>query len=166
VSIFGKSKSPDVPVRVTRTDLTDESTSSQFTVIGRGTVIQGEISSDDQVQVDGNIEGNLTVKNTVIVGKTGRITADITATSILVHGKVIGDVVSTERVTIERSGSVEGNVRTPKLVISEGAHFRGNIDMSQNQAPVATPKPLLATGGERRFGLRQEAEEKEKPAES
>lgn len=143
--------------------MVEEQAASPLTIIGRGTVIQGEISSDDKMQVDGNIEGNITVKNTVIVGKTGRIKADLTATSISVHGRIDGDVVTTERVTIERSGSVEGNIRSPKLVISEGAHFKGNIDMSQTEtppsgpqtAPKSTPAPSIAQAvGEKRFQLR------------
>ena len=155
MSIFGKTKGPNSAVRITKPETGEEPSTSAFTVIGRGTVIQGDISADNHVQVDGNIEGNLTVKNTVVVGKTGKISADITATSILVHGKVIGDVVTTDRVTIERSGSVEGNIRSPKLIISEGAHFRGNIDMSQSTAPPA-PKPA-ATVSEKRFKLRDDA---------
>jgi cytoskeletal protein CcmA (bactofilin family) len=132
VSIFGKSKKS-----------TDASLSGRdhaalppapATVISDGTKVIGDIIADDQIQINGELEGSLKIKNHVIVGKTGKVSANMEVGSLQVFGKVIGDVVSIDRVTIERSGSIEGNIIAPKLAISEGAIFRGNIDMSQRKA--------------------------------
>lgn len=130
MSIFGKQK-PAGKSPSPRQEIISQPAASPVTIVSRGTVIHGEISSGDMLQVDGHVEGNIAVKNKVVIGGSGRITADITASAIQVYGKIIGDVVATDRVTIENTGSVEGNIRSPKLMISEGAHFRGNIDMSQ-----------------------------------
>ena len=99
----------------------------QFSVMRRparerrcGNAALRRISSNDHLVVDGQIEGSVTVKNTVTIGKSGRVRADITATTLNVHGKIIGDVVATDRVAIEPSGSIEGNINSPKLMINEG----------------------------------------------
>jgi cytoskeletal protein CcmA (bactofilin family) len=131
VAIFGKPKKTMIETGKQPMAEAQQATSAQRTVISQGTVIKGDIMSSDPLHSEGQIEGSLVVKNSVIVGKNGTIKADVTANSLQIHGKIIGDVVATEKVSIERSGSVEGNIRSPKLMISEGAHFKGNIDMSQ-----------------------------------
>ena len=154
MSIFGKPKKSPPQGDAVRQRESVAPTSSRRTVISQGTVIKGDINSNDALQVDGQVEGNMTVKNTITVGKDGRITADVTATSLEIHGKIIGDVEATDRVSIERSGSVEGNIRSPKLMISEGAHFKGNIDMSQKSSGAPPVSPSQAGGEKKKFELR------------
>lgn len=130
VNIFGKSKerNPNTPTSQKEVAALPP---APATAISDGTKIVGEVTSSDQVQIDGELEGNLFVKNHVIVGKTGKVSANLEVKSLQVFGQVVGDVVSQERVSIERSGTIEGNITAPNLAISEGALFRGNIDMSQ-----------------------------------
>ena len=130
MNIFGKSKE-----RTPNTSSSKQEVAAlppaPATAISDGTKIVGEVHSSDQVQIDGELEGSLIVKNHVIVGKTGKVNANLEVKSLQVFGKVVGDVLSQERVSIERSGTIEGNITAPNLAISEGALFRGNIDMSQ-----------------------------------
>ena len=154
MSIFGKPKKSPPPGDMTSPRESSAPVSSRRTVISQGTVIKGEINSNDALLVDGQVEGHMTVKNMITVGKDGRITADVTATALEIHGKIIGDVVATDRVSIERSGSVEGNIRSPKLMISEGAHFKGNIDMSQKSSTAPPASPTPAGGEKKKFELR------------
>ena len=149
MSIFGKPKEPSGAGRMAPLPA-ETQPSKQRAFLSSGTVFRGEISSNDHLVVDGQIEGSVTVKNTVTIGKSGRVRADITATTLNVHGKIIGDVVATDRVAIEPSGSIEGNINSPKLMINEGAHFCGNIDMTQ-KAP-GTDKPAVGEK-EKRFDL-------------
>jgi len=158
VSIFGKPKSSQAQREAFQGEVSSSSSSkSRTTVISQGTVIKGEISSNDSIMIDGQVEGNVTVKNTVTIGKSGRISANVTATTLQIYGKIIGDVIASEKVCIEHSGSVEGNIHSPKLMISEGAHFKGNIDMSQMGSGSGGAAMLKApqTGGEKKkFALR------------
>ena len=156
MSIFGKQKASRQPPNTPpRQDVSSQSGSSPVTVISRGSVVHGEISSSDLLQIDGHVEGNIAVKNKVVIGGTGRITADITASSLEIYGKIIGDVVATDRVCIENTGSVEGNIRSPKLMIAEGAHFRGNIDMSQ-KTEVNNRNQGGGDGKEKKFSLQKD----------
>ncbi len=149
VSIFGKPKEHSGSGRLQPLEA-ETQPSKQRTVLSNGTVIRGKISSNDHLVIDGQIEGSITVKNTVTVGKNGQVQADVTATTLNVHGKIIGDVVATDRVAIEPTGSIEGNIHSPKLMINEGAHFRGNIDMTQKSAAVERP---ATEEKEKRFDL-------------
>lgn len=136
MALFGKAKKPGNPGIGTREPVALPP--APATLISAGTKIVGTINSNDQIQVDGEIEGTLQVRNHVIVGKSGVIRADVSVQSVQVFGRIVGDVVSAEKVTIERSGAIEGNIVAPKLAIAEGALFRGNIDMSQRGRKTAT----------------------------
>jgi len=153
VSIFGKPKK----AFENRSHPAAESTqpaSVKRTEISQGTVIKGEIISNDALVNEGRIEGHVTVKNSVIVGKNGVIKANVTATSLQIHGKIIGDVAASEKVSIERSGLVEGNIHSPKLMISEGAQFKGNIDMSHQTGNLGPGASSEIKGEKKKFELR------------
>jgi cytoskeletal protein CcmA (bactofilin family) len=152
VSIFGKQKTTSLVNQPTGDVPPPPST--QKTVISLGTVIKGDIVSNDPLHTEGQIEGSLTVKNAVTVGKSGTIKANVIANSLQIHGKIIGDIVAAEKVSIERSGSVEGNIRSPKLMISEGAHFKGNIDMSHKTAESGPGGSTTFGGEKKKFELR------------
>ena len=91
--------------------------------ISQKTKIVGNYSSDDPIVIEGVIEGKVSVKNVVVLGKTGIIKGNLKVQSIQIFGKIIGDVTATGKVTLERSGFIEGNIVSPKLAISEGAVF-------------------------------------------
>lgn len=131
MNIFGKTKERNPNTPSSSQQKVAALPPAPATAISDGTKVVGEIISSDQVQIDGELEGALKVKNHVIVGKTGKVSANLEVKSLQVFGSVVGDVVSQERVSIERSGTIEGNITAPNLAISEGALFRGNIDMSQ-----------------------------------
>ena len=154
MGIFGKPKksSENRPQPVGETS---PPVSTRRTEISQGTVIKGDIMSNDALFNEGRIEGNLTVKNSVTVGRNGIIKADVTATSLQIHGRIIGDVVASEKVSIEHSGTVEGNIHSPKLMISEGAHFMGNIDMSHKTGDLGPGGSTAVDKGEKKkFELR------------
>jgi cytoskeletal protein CcmA (bactofilin family) len=104
--------------------------SSSVCVIGAKTTIRGEITGDEDVLIEGRIEGQVRITRDVRVGPTGVVKATIDAQSIVVSGEVMGDCSATHRVELQASGKLTGNIKAPKIVISEGAMFKGNSDMS------------------------------------
>ena len=99
-------------------------------VIAAKTVIKGEIMGDEDVVVEGNVEGQIKITRDLRVGANGVVKATVEAQSIIVSGEVIGDCQASVRVEIQSTGRLTGNIRAPKIVIAEGAMFRGNSDMS------------------------------------
>ena len=102
-------------------------------VIAAKTVIKGEITGDEDVVVDGNVEGQIRITRDLRVGAGGVVKATVEAASIIVSGEIIGDCLATSRVEIQATGKLTGNIRAPKIVIAEGAMFRGNSDMSSRK---------------------------------
>jgi len=99
-------------------------------LIAAKTVVKGEITGDEDVVVDGNVDGQIRITRDLRVGAQGVVKATVEAQSIIVSGELVGDCQATSRVEIQSTGRLTGNIRAPKIVIAEGAMFRGNSDMS------------------------------------
>ena len=99
-------------------------------VIGPKTKLLGEISGDEDMVVEGQIEGEIRITRDLRVGGGGVVKAKVSAQSIIVSGEIVGDCEATGRVELQSTGKLTGNIRAPKIVIAEGAMFRGNSDMS------------------------------------
>jgi cytoskeletal protein CcmA (bactofilin family) len=102
----------------------------QACVIGAKTTFKGEISGDEDVLVEGSVEGEIRITRDLRVGSGGVVKATVAAQSLIVSGEVVGDCECMTRVEIQSTGRLTGNIRAPKIVIAEGAMFRGNSDMS------------------------------------
>jgi cytoskeletal protein CcmA (bactofilin family) len=105
-------------------------------VIGVKTKIKGEITGDENVTVEGQVEGTIRITRDLRVGQGGSVKATVSAQSVVIAGELIGDCSATQRVQIEATGRLTGNIRAPRVVIVEGATFRGNSDMSPHQGDV------------------------------
>ncbi len=99
------------------------------THIGPSITIQGEISGDEFLIVEGTVLGKVCLKNGILVKQNGLIQADIDALSITVGGSVVGNITAREKIELLAEGKVEGDIRAPKIIIQEGAHIRGHIEM-------------------------------------
>ena len=104
--------------------------SSSPCVIGPKIKIVGELSGDEDVLVEGQIEGEIRITRDLRVGAGGVVKAKVAAQSIIVSGELVGDCEANGRVELQSTGKLTGNIRAPKIVIAEGAMFRGNSDMS------------------------------------
>ncbi len=109
------------------------STPTSTCVIGTKTRIKGEITGDENVIVEGQVEGSIRISRDLRVGPGGSVKATVQAQSIVVAGELVGDCQASQRVQIEATGRMTGNIRAPRVVIVEGASFRGNSDMSPRQ---------------------------------
>jgi cytoskeletal protein CcmA (bactofilin family) len=110
-------------------------------LIGAKTVIKGVVSGDEDVVVEGTIEGEVKISRELRVSSGGTVRATIEAQSLIVSGEVVGDAQASSRVEIQASGRVTGNIRSPKIMIAEGAMFRGNSDMSARKEDNKKDKP-------------------------
>ena len=125
--------------------------SGRAAVICPGIHINGDISGDENLLIEGKVDGKIRLKaNQVDIGQSGQVNADITAKVIKIAGEVRGDLTSTEKVVISRSGNVHGNIVAPRMTLEDGAIFKGSIDMDPGepvQAKVAKPvkKPIEKT---------------------
>ena len=108
-------------------------TATSTCVIGAKTKIKGEITGDENVTVDGLVEGSIKISRDLRVGPGGSVKATVSAQSIVIAGELLGDCQATQRVQIEATGRMTGNIRAPRVVIVEGASFRGNSDMTPRQ---------------------------------
>lgn len=107
-------------------------------VIGAGIKINGEISGSENILIEGQVDGSINLgANDVTIGKSGQVKADVTAKAIRVAGEVSGDLKAKERVVISGSGNVRGNVVAPRVVLEDGAIFKGSIDMDPGDSATS-----------------------------
>lgn len=102
------------------------------TIIGMGAVCNGDFASDGSVRIDGTVNGNVTVTDTVIVGASGCIHGDITSRMVVIGGEVYGNLNVPEKVELTSTARVIGDLTTSGLVIDEKAVFQGRCDMNQD----------------------------------
>lgn len=102
----------------------------EVATLGATIVIKGELSGDEDLVIQGRVEGKIVLaKHSVTVGTTGRIKADIQAKSIRIAGQVEGNLLGEEELVIHQSGRVQGNITAPRVTLEGGSKFKGSIDM-------------------------------------
>jgi cytoskeletal protein CcmA (bactofilin family) len=99
-------------------------------VIGAQTRIKGELSGDEDVVVEGRVDGDIRIQRDLRIAAGGIVRAGVAARSVVVSGELHGDCSAEQRVEIQASGKLVGNIKAPRIVVAEGAVFRGNSDMS------------------------------------
>jgi cytoskeletal protein CcmA (bactofilin family) len=114
--------------------------------IGKSVVIRGELTGNEDLYLDGEIEGNIDLRDhKLVIGPNGKIKATITARDIVVHGRVEGNVSAAERVELKKASTLVGDVSTQRIVIEDGAFFKGSIDIKENrEARNESRKPMAA----------------------
>lgn len=106
------------------------SATENMSVIGPSLVIKGELEAGEDLLIEGRVEGTVThTADKLLIGQRGSLKADIRARNVVIEGEVEGDVYGSDSVSIRETAKVRGNIFTPKISISEGAHFKGGIDM-------------------------------------
>lgn len=137
------------------------STASAF--LGKGAKIVGTLSFDGPAQIEGEVEGEITSRDTLTIGRTATLKCAIKGTTVVVHGRVTGNVEAASRLELHATSRIEGDVVTPKLVMHEGAQLNGRCTMDAKAADaklvdaktgatlgveaVSIAQPLAAAGG-------------------
>src|SRR3954454_8676481 len=104
------------------------------TVIGESILINGKLSGDEDLTVRGRVEGTLTLTRTLIIEPSGIVKADVAVRNAIVSGVVVGNINATESVELTREGRMVGDIRAPRVIIVDGASFRGRVDMGNAEA--------------------------------
>jgi cytoskeletal protein CcmA (bactofilin family) len=109
----------------------------QVAIIGQSIQIKGELTGNEDLTIDGTVEGNIQLKeNNLTIGPNGNIKADINAKKVTIIGEVQGNVTAEETVEIRESGKLRGNITAPRLVIADGAFFKGSVEMERKPGQV------------------------------
>jgi cytoskeletal protein CcmA (bactofilin family) len=130
--------------------------------LGKGTTFEGKMTFEGMFRLDGNFAGEIFAGDSLIIGETGEVNAQINVNSLIVNGKLTGSVTAGTRVEIYPPGKVFGDIKTPILVISEGAIFEGNCQMEKREAGRDEKVSVLKMKGD----AEGETEEKEIEKES
>ena len=109
------------------------------TMVGKGSKVQGNITVQNSLRVDGMITGNIQSTDTVIVGKEGKVKGEIKAKDILIAGVVRGQVYAENKVYLESKSTIEGDVKASRLVVDEGAAFDGQCTMKNDKGTEKAP---------------------------
>jgi cytoskeletal protein CcmA (bactofilin family) len=100
--------------------------------IGKSLTLKAQITGEEDVFVDGQLEGSVELKNhNLTVGINGRVSANVIARNVFVEGNLTGNVVATEKVEIRKTGSLQGDLTTGGVTIEDGAYFKGSIDIAR-----------------------------------
>ena len=108
--------------------------------IGKSVIIKGELSGSEDLTIEGKVDGEIELRDHILtIGPNGKIKAQVFAKSVIVIGSVTGNITAAEKINIRENGSVDGDINAPTIAISEGAQFRGSIDMQRQQVPQGAP---------------------------
>lgn len=104
------------------------------TLIGEGSIFEGNINSEASIRIEGQITGDIKCKGDVTVGDNGVANSSISARNVIIAGKVRGNIVTSDKLTITSTGQLYGNVTSSKLVIDDGGIFMGKSQMGGSEA--------------------------------
>ncbi|MBI3178997.1 MAG: polymer-forming cytoskeletal protein, partial [Deltaproteobacteria bacterium] len=118
------------------------------TVVGPSIVINGNLQGDEDLTILGRVEGSISLTKTLNVEQSGVVKAEVSVRNAVVSGVIVGNVTATDSVEITDAGRMVGDIRAPRVIIVDGARFRGAVDMGNLEAPRASA-PLPARKTER-----------------
>lgn len=126
-----------MPVEQNRTDLAH---------IGKSVMIKGELSGSEDLYLDGEVEGSIELHDhNLTVGPNGRVKANINAKEVIIQGKVDGNILGSDRVELRKSGVLVGDIVTQRIVIEDGAYFKGGIDIRKEKEQSARSNASTST---------------------
>jgi len=135
MGIFGRDEAnPDQQPAQTTTRPSPSLTTPEAadrTVIARPSKIEGRISGSGEIAVNGLVNGTIEASGTVRVAEKGRVEATVHGKVVSVAGTVTGDITADERIELETSAHVDGNITAPRILIKDGATFRGQVNMRE-----------------------------------
>ncbi|MEI7978722.1 MAG: polymer-forming cytoskeletal protein [Bacteroidota bacterium] len=113
----------------------------EINIINAGTSIKGDISSEGDLRIDGNITGNISVKSKLVLGASSKINGNVKATNCDVQGNVNGNLIIEDLLSVKSTAKIFGDITSQKLVIESGAEFNGNSQMGVSKTSNGTQKP-------------------------
>lgn len=125
---------------------------SEIAHIGKSVVIKGELSGSEDLYLDGEVEGSVELKqHSLTIGPHGKVRANLHAREVILHGKVDGNVQADDRVELKKSAILVGDVSTQRIVIEDGAFFKGSIDIQKESGSGRAMGAAAGAGSSSRF---------------
>ncbi len=142
--------------------------SEPITIIGVNTVVSGNLEGDEDLTIEGRVEGSISLSKTVTIETNGVVHANINVRNAVISGVLVGNVQAEESVHITEEGRVVGDIAAPRVILVDGASFRGSIDMGdfdveRGEAASAGREALMEAPARAPASYRQEAAEEEEP---
>lgn len=126
------------------------STGRTISYLGPGLRIKGEIAGNEDLKLDCNVEGLVSIGGfRITVGSGAQVNGDIVAREALISGKVSGDIRAVDRIEILKTASIEGDLSTGKITIEEGAYFKGSVEVGSENSRIGTDLDSLLTGAKK-----------------
>ncbi len=118
-------------------------------VLGKSVMVKGQIFSREDLTIDGEVEGTVELQeNRLTIGPNGRVQATVKAREIVVLGTIHGNVEAAEKIDIRKEAKLVGDIKTQRIVIEDGAYFKGSIDITKPEVvktPTPKPQPVAST---------------------
>lgn len=139
---------PATPVAATDTPRPTSANVRTTAWLGPNLHVKGEISGNEDLHIEGQVEGPISLGgHRLTVGHNANVTAEVVAREVIVYGKVNGDLCARDRIEIRKHGSVTGDLTTARIVIEDGAYFKGSVEIDRSNTEVGTDlDSLLARG--------------------
>jgi cytoskeletal protein CcmA (bactofilin family) len=117
--------------------------------IGKAVMVKGQIYSREDLYIDGEVEGNVELaEHRLTVGPNGKVKAGIKAREIVALGNIQGNVEATDKVEIRKDARLTGDIKTARIVIEDGAYFKGGIDIIRNEGKPSSQAPKAAASAQ------------------
>ena len=122
-------------------------------VLGKSVIVKGQILSREDLTVDGEVEGTIEMQeHRLTIGPNGKVRASVKAREVIVLGMLHGNVETGDRIDIRKEAKLVGDLKTARIVIEDGAYFKGNVDIIRAEVPrpaaaspaVSAPRPVTA----------------------
>lgn len=111
--------------------------------IGKSVVVKGQISSREDLYVDGELEGTVELyEHRLTIGPNGKLQANVKAREVVVLGSIQGNIEATDKIDIRKDARLVGDIKTARIIIEDGAYFKGSIDIAQPEASKAATAPV------------------------
>lgn len=138
--------------------ITEVGGTTMNTIIGKDTTITGTLDVKGALRVDGTVKGKLLCNDCVTIGSTGLVEADLEAATAIISGRLVGNILSADKIELQAKCEMEGDIKTKSLVIEQGASFTGSCNMKGG-----TPNLGFLAPEERKLEMSQPAEKKKLP---
>jgi len=111
-------------------------------VLGKSVIVKGQIFSREDLTIDGEVEGTVELQeHRLTIGPNGKVLANVKAREVVILGTIHGNVETTDKIDIRKDAKLLGDIKTARVVIEDGAYFKGNIDIVRAEVPKPQPAP-------------------------
>jgi len=125
-----------------------EATRGGNAVLGKSVIVKGQILSREDLTIDGEVEGTIEMQeHRLTIGPNGKVRASVKAREVIVLGTLHGNVETGDRIDIRKEAKLVGDIRTARIVIEDGAYFKGNVDIVRAEVPRPEKNITISTTG-------------------